>query len=35
MIGVGLYAWLSRTPEQARIGTFVLAALSVLTVVVI
>lgn len=35
VIGVGLLAWLSHTPERARVGTFVLAALSVLTVVVI
>jgi hypothetical protein len=34
VIGVGLYAWLSRTPERARTGTYVLAALSVLTLVV-
>jgi hypothetical protein len=34
VIGVGLYAWLSRTPERARTGTYILAALSVLTLVV-
>jgi hypothetical protein len=33
VIGVGLALWLSRTPEHARVGSFVLAALSVLTVV--
>ena len=32
VLGVGLAAWLSRTPERARVGTFVLVALSVLTV---
>jgi hypothetical protein len=34
VIGVGLYAWLSHTAQRARTGTFILAALSVLTVVV-
>jgi len=33
VIGVGLALWLARTPERARVGSFVLAALSVLTVV--
>jgi len=33
LIGGVLLAWLGRTPERARIGSFVLAALSVLTVV--
>jgi hypothetical protein len=33
VIGVGLALSLARTPERARVGSFVLAALSVLTVV--
>lgn len=33
VIGVGLLAWLGRTPESARIGAVVLAGLSVLTLV--
>jgi len=33
VIGVGLFLWLRRTPEQARVGTFVLAGLGVLTIV--
>jgi hypothetical protein len=32
VIGVGLALWLARTPERARAGSFVLVALSVLTV---
>ena len=34
VIGVGLALWLVRTPERAKIGALVLAALSVLTLVV-
>jgi hypothetical protein len=33
LIGVGVLAWLGRAPESARVGSIVLAALSVLTVV--
>jgi len=33
LIGVGILAWLGRRPETARIGSFVLAGLAVLTVV--
>jgi hypothetical protein len=33
LIGVGLLAWLGRTPERARVGSFGLVALSVLTIV--
>jgi len=33
VIGVGLVAWLGRTPERARIGAYVLVALAVLTLV--
>lgn len=33
LIGVGLLAWMGRTPERARIGSFVLTALAVLTIV--
>ena len=32
VIGVGLARWLARTPERARVGSFVLVALSVLSV---
>jgi hypothetical protein len=33
VIGVGLALWLVRTPERARVGSFVLLALSVLTII--
>lgn len=33
VIGVGLAVWLNRTPDQARIGALVLAALSVLAII--
>ena len=33
VVGVGLARWLVRTPEQARIGSLVLAALSVLAII--
>lgn len=33
VVGVGLARWLARTPEQARIGSLVLAALSVLAII--
>jgi hypothetical protein len=33
LIGVVVLAWLGRTPESARVGSIVLAALSVLTIV--
>lgn len=33
LVGLGLALWLTRTPEQARIGALVLAALSVLTII--
>jgi hypothetical protein len=33
LIGVGILAWLGRRPETARVGSFVLAGLAVLTVV--
>jgi len=33
VIGVGLARWLVRTPEKARIGSLVLAALSVVTII--
>lgn len=33
VIGVGLVLWLVRTPELARVGSVVLAALSVLTII--
>jgi len=32
VIGVGLARWFLRTPDQARVGAFVLAALAVLTI---
>jgi hypothetical protein len=32
VIGVGLALWLARTPERARVGSFVLVALSILSV---
>jgi hypothetical protein len=34
IIGVGLSLWLVRTPERARVGAILLAALSLLTLVV-
>jgi hypothetical protein len=33
VIGVGLALWLVRTPERARVGSFVLVGLSVLTII--
>lgn len=33
VIGVGLTRWLVRTPEHARVGSFLLVALSVLTII--
>jgi hypothetical protein len=33
VVGVGLALWFVRTPERARIGSFVLAPLAVLTIV--
>ncbi len=33
VIGVGLALWLVRTPEHARVGSFLLVALSVLTII--
>jgi hypothetical protein len=33
VIGVGLGLWMVRTPERARVGSYVLLALSVLTII--
>jgi hypothetical protein len=33
LIGVGLLVWLVRTPERARVGAFLLLALSIVTII--